>query len=67
MTCSQERNDELFRMMLAGLGQCGIIVRARFRLAQAPGYVVLRTLNYPDLETLVSDQAPLRWPKASVR
>ena len=59
MTCSRERNDELFRMMLAGLGQCGIIVRARLRLAQAPGYVVLRTLNYPDLETLVSDQARL--------
>jgi cytokinin dehydrogenase len=59
VTCSPERNDELFRMMLAGLGQCGIIVRARLRLAPAPAYVVLRTLNYPDLETVVADQARL--------
>jgi cytokinin dehydrogenase len=59
VTCSPERNEELFRMMLAGLGQCGIIVRARLRLVRAPAYVVLRTLNYPDLETLVSDQRGL--------
>ena len=67
VTCSQERDDELFRMMLAGLGQCGIIVRARLRLVQAPGHVSLRTLNYSDLETLVADQLGLRWSKASVR
>jgi cytokinin dehydrogenase len=59
VTCSLERNDELFRMMLAGLGQCGIIVGARLRLLRAPGQVVLRTLNYPDLQTLVSDQGRL--------
>ena len=59
VTCSPDRNAELFRMMLAGLGQCGIIVRARLRLLPAPGHVVLRTLNYPDLQTLVSDQGRL--------
>ena len=59
VTCSPDRNAELFRMMLAGLGQCGIIVRARLRLLRAPGYVVLRTLDYPDLQTLVSDQGRL--------
>jgi cytokinin dehydrogenase len=59
LTCSPDRNDELFRMMLAGLGQCGIIVRARLRLAPAPAHVVLHTLGYPDLTTLVSDQARL--------
>jgi cytokinin dehydrogenase len=59
VTCSAERDDELFRMTLAGLGQCGIIVRARLRLAPRPGYVVLRTLNYADLQTLVSDQGRL--------
>jgi cytokinin dehydrogenase len=59
VTCSPEKHDELFRMMLAGLGQCGIIVGARLRLARAPEHVVLRTLHYPDLPTLVSDQSRL--------
>ncbi len=59
LTCSAERNDELFRMMLAGLGQCGIIVGARLHLRRAPRSVVLRTLTYPDLPTLVSDQGRL--------
>ena len=58
VTCSPDRNAELFRMMLAGLGQCGIIVRARLRLLPAPEYVVLRTLNYPDLQTLVLRAGP---------
>jgi FAD/FMN-containing dehydrogenase len=35
VSCSAERDSELFRMVLAGLGQCGIIVRARLRLGQA--------------------------------
>ena len=56
VTCSPERNDELFHMTLAGLGQCGVIVGTRLRLVRAPEYVVLRTLNYPDLQSLVSDQ-----------
>jgi cytokinin dehydrogenase len=59
VTCSAQHEDELFRMMLAGLGQCGFIVRARLRLAPAPASVVLRTLTYFDLETLVADQARL--------
>jgi FAD/FMN-containing dehydrogenase len=59
VTCSPERNDELFRMVLAGLGQCGIIVRARLRLIQAPMYVVVRTLTYDDMNAFLSDQARL--------
>ena len=59
VTCSPERNDELFRMVLAGLGQCGIVVRARLRLIQAPKYVVVRTLTYDDLDTFLADQARL--------
>jgi len=31
VTCSQQRESELFNMVIAGLGQCGIIVRARIR------------------------------------
>jgi FAD/FMN-containing dehydrogenase len=59
VTCSPGRNDELFRMVLAGLGQCGIIVRARLRLIQAPRYVAMRTLIYDDMDTFLSDQARL--------
>ena len=43
VTCSAERNSELFRMVLAGVGQCGIIVRAQLRLTRAPKYVATRT------------------------
>jgi FAD/FMN-containing dehydrogenase len=59
MTCSSEGNNELFRMTLAGLGQCGIIVRARLHLVPAPTDVAMRTLTYDDLDTLLSDQARL--------
>jgi cytokinin dehydrogenase len=59
MTCSAERNSELFHMTLAGLGQCGIIVRARLRLVRAPTHVVMRTLNYDDVAAFLADQALL--------
>src|SRR5258708_35948244 len=55
-TCSQQRESELFNMGIAGLGQCGIIVRARIRLLPAPSAVVLHNLAYDDLETYISDQ-----------
>src|SRR6266849_5417750 len=56
VTCSADRDSELFNMVLAGLGQCGIIVRARIRLMPAPGGVVLHNLVYDDLEAYISDQ-----------
>src|SRR5258708_8234620 len=56
VTCSQQRESELFNMVIAGLGQCGIIVRARIRLLPAPSGVVLHNLVYDDLETYISDQ-----------
>jgi FAD/FMN-containing dehydrogenase len=59
VTCSPERSGELFRMVLAGLGQCGIIVRARLRLTQAPKYVAIRTLMYDDMDVFLADQARL--------
>jgi cytokinin dehydrogenase len=59
VTCSHERNNELFHMVLAGLGQCGIIVRARLRLTQAPKYVAIRTLIYDDMDVFLADQARL--------
>ena len=59
MTCSPERNNELFQMVLAGLGQCGIIVRARLRLVPAPKIVAMRALAYDDLDLFLDDQARL--------
>ncbi len=56
VTCSLQRESELFNMVIAGLGQCGIIVRARIRLIPAPSNVVLHNLVYDDLETYLSDQ-----------
>jgi FAD/FMN-containing dehydrogenase len=58
-TCSPERNDELFRMTLAGCGQCGIIVRARLRLVAAPRFVSIHPLLYDDMDAFLSDQARL--------
>jgi cytokinin dehydrogenase len=59
VTCSPERDSELFHMTLAGLGQCGIIVRARLRLVPASKFIAPRTLTYEDLDTFLSDQARL--------
>jgi FAD/FMN-containing dehydrogenase len=59
VTCSRERNEELFRMALAGLGQCGIIVRARLRLIPAPEHVEMCALTYDDLTAFLSDQRRL--------
>src|SRR5262245_20931076 len=59
VTCSSERNDELFHMTLAGLGQCGIIVRARLRMVRAPKFVAMRALVYDELDSFLDDQARL--------
>jgi FAD/FMN-containing dehydrogenase len=56
VTCSPEREPELFNMVLAGLGQCAIIVRARLRLMPAPSDVMIQQLTYTDLETYLADQ-----------
>jgi cytokinin dehydrogenase len=59
VTCSPDRKPELFAMTLAGLGQCGIIVRARLGLVPAERFVVTRTLTYHDLDAFLSAQARL--------
>jgi len=56
VTCSPSRESELFNMVLAGLGQCGIIVRARIRAIPAPSHVMLQDLIYRDLEKYLADQ-----------
>lgn len=59
VTCSPERNSELFAMTLAGVGQCGIILRARLRLVPASKMVAIRTLVYDDMDSFLTDQARL--------
>lgn len=41
LDCSQEQNSELFHSVLGGLGQFGIITRARISLEPAPAMVML--------------------------
>jgi FAD/FMN-containing dehydrogenase len=59
VTCSPDRDPELFAMTLAGLGQCGIIVRVRLGVAAIEPLVVTQTLTYQNLDAFLSDQARL--------
>jgi FAD/FMN-containing dehydrogenase len=46
---------DLFEAALAGLGQCGIIVRASIKLIQAPANARVFDMVYSDLSTLLAD------------
>jgi cytokinin dehydrogenase len=59
VTCSRERESELFDMVLAGQGQCGVIVRAGLPLMPAPTHVVFHELTYTDLDAYLTDQLRL--------
>ncbi|CAM5361649.1 FAD-binding protein [Streptomyces aurantiogriseus] len=54
--CSPSRRPDLFHAVLAGLGQCGIIVEATLRLVRAPATVRHYHLTYDDLATFLDDQ-----------
>ncbi|GAB1538327.1 hypothetical protein NUACC21_09860 [Scytonema sp. NUACC21] len=55
-TCSQRQNNELFTSVLAGLGQCGIIVQATIKLIPAATNARVFELYYDDLATFIQDQ-----------
>jgi FAD/FMN-containing dehydrogenase len=59
VTCSPEHESELFDMVLAGQGQCGVIVRAGLPLIPAPTDVMFHELTYTDLDTYLTDQLRL--------
>ncbi|MBY8881462.1 FAD-binding protein [Actinacidiphila acidipaludis] len=59
VTCSPARRPDLFRAVLAGLGQCAVIVSATLRLVTAPTSVRHFLLPYTDLETFLDDQRRL--------
>lgn len=56
VTCSRERNRQLFDAMLGGLGQCGVITRATLRLIPAPERVRRWKLYYDSLPAFLADQ-----------
>src|SRR5262249_19632425 len=55
-TCSPTDQSELFENVLAGLGQCGIIVKATLRLIPAQTHALVFHLSYPHLTALIHDQ-----------
>jgi cytokinin dehydrogenase len=65
ITCSSARHDDLFQMVLAGMGQCGIIVRARLKLQSAPASVIVRRFEYQGRGTFLADLAQLAKDEAA--
>ena len=59
VTCSPEHESELFDMVLAGQGQCGVIVRAGLPLMPAPTHVMHHELTYTALDAYLTDQLRL--------
>jgi cytokinin dehydrogenase len=57
--CSPFRNRPLFDAVRAGLGQFGIIVRARVRLVDVPPRARMYHAMYQDLRLFLSDQKKL--------
>lgn len=57
--CSPTESPELFRSLLAGLGQCGVITRATLRLVPAPARVRRYKLFFRTARLLTESQ--LRW------
>jgi FAD/FMN-containing dehydrogenase len=57
MTCAP--GSDLFRAVLGGLGQCGIITRATIKLVPAPPVVRRLKVRYPDTAALNAAQREL--------
>ncbi|KAK6938881.1 Cytokinin dehydrogenase 1, FAD/cytokinin binding domain [Dillenia turbinata] len=56
LTCSEEQNQELFHAVLGGLGQFGIITRARISLEPAPQRVKWIRVLYSNFSAFTRDQ-----------
>ncbi|KAI5445811.1 cytokinin dehydrogenase 3 [Lathyrus oleraceus] len=57
--CSKQKNSELFHGVLGGLGQFGIITKARIALEAAPKRVKWIRLLYSDFSVFTKDQESL--------
>jgi cytokinin dehydrogenase len=56
VVCSPVQEPDLFYAVLAGLGQCAVIVQATLRLVPAPANVRHYILYYPSVDALTADQ-----------
>jgi cytokinin dehydrogenase len=56
VACSASNNADLFNAVRAGLGQVGVITKARLKLVAAPESVRRFLLAYPDLATMLGDE-----------
>jgi len=56
VTCSETEQPELFNAILAGMGQCGIILSAKLRLMPADSHARVFRLYYPNLTTMLHDE-----------
>jgi FAD/FMN-containing dehydrogenase len=54
--CSPEHRPDVFDAVLAGAGQCAIIVRAKLALAPRPTNALVFNLFYDDLAAYLADQ-----------
>ncbi|MFJ9900630.1 FAD-binding protein [Streptomyces sp. NPDC091280] len=59
VTCTPDHESGLYHAVLAGLGQCAVIVRATLRLAPAPERVRAYRLYHANLESYLADQRML--------
>ncbi|PON34997.1 Cytokinin oxidase [Parasponia andersonii] len=59
ITCSEDQNADLFYAVLGGLGQFGIITRARISLEPAPKMVKWIRVLYSDFSSFSQDQEHL--------
>ncbi|KDP33841.1 hypothetical protein JCGZ_07412 [Jatropha curcas] len=59
VTCSAQKNSELFFAVLGGLGQFGIITRARIAIEPAPKRVKWVRMLYSDFSAFTKDQEHL--------
>ncbi|XP_010523651.1 PREDICTED: cytokinin dehydrogenase 1 [Tarenaya hassleriana] len=59
LTCSEKQNSELFHGVLGGLGQFGIITRARISLEPAPNMVKWIRVLYSEFSAFSRDQEHL--------
>lgn len=57
--CSPQQNRELFDAVRAGVGQCGVILAARYPLRKAKKSVRTNTLIYANARDLVADMQTL--------
>lgn len=55
INCSAAQEPELFNAVLAGLGQCGIILKAKIRLMAAETHARVHRMTYRTLSSLLHD------------